>query len=195
MRIGSPQSTTTLLESCAADASTASASCHDTANDDQLEVIAAIWEVFQPSGEWPVVDSIDRLIDESWSLDIYANIAVLARKPRAVRSIGAREDAAVRLRVRAIDMCENSEDDLALFIRMVRWLAERERAFQPSSPHQVEQVRVTSEQLSADLAAEAGMLTPSRYGSCGCWLMSSIFRGEAASTSTATGALGDEPAP
>jgi hypothetical protein len=36
----------------------------------------------------------------------------------------------------------------------VRWLAERERAFHPSSPHQAEQARVTSEQLANDLAAE-----------------------------------------
>lgn len=125
-----------------------------SASDDQLKIIAAVWEVFQPSGKWPVVDSIDRLVDERWGLDTYAILRSLPESLVQFDRRVLREDTAVRLRVRAIAMCEGSEDDLALFVRMVRWLAERERAFQPSSPHQVEQVRVTSEQLSADLAAE-----------------------------------------
>jgi hypothetical protein len=122
--------------------------------DSQLKVVTAIWDVFRPTGGWPVADSIDRLMDERWGLDTYAILRTLPASLVLFDRHVLREDTSLRLRVRAIGMCENSKDDLALFIRMVRWLAERERAFQPSSPHQVEQVRVRSEQLSADLEAE-----------------------------------------
>jgi hypothetical protein len=123
-------------------------------SDDQLNVIRAIYDVFRTTGEWPVVDAIDRIADERWGLDSYAILPSIPEDLAQFDRRVLRDDTGIRLRVRAIDLCDDADDDLALFIRIVRWLAERERAFRPSSPHQAEQARVTSEQLATDLEAE-----------------------------------------
>ncbi len=117
-------------------------------------MIQAVYDVFRESGEWPVVDAIDRIADERWDLDSYAVLRSIPEDLAQFDRRVLRDDTGIRLRVRAISLCDDADDDLALFIRTVRWLAERERAFRPSSPHQAEQARVTSEQLASDLAAE-----------------------------------------
>jgi hypothetical protein len=100
------------------------------------------------------MDAIDRLTDARWDFDAYAVTQSLPSDLALFDRIRLREDSEVRLRVRAIAACENSEKDLELFVRAVRWLAEKERSFWPSSPHAAEQVRVTSEQFAIDLAGE-----------------------------------------
>lgn len=121
---------------------------------DQQRVIKAVYDVFRESGGWPVVDAIDRLADERWELDGHAVLRLLPEDLALLDRRNLRDNTPVRLRVRAISMCDGSDADLAIFVRAVGWLAERERAFRPSSPRQAEQVRVTSAQLASDLAAE-----------------------------------------
>jgi hypothetical protein len=121
---------------------------------DQQRIVQAIYEVFREDGRWPIVDAIDRLADERWQLDAYAVLASLPSSVALVDRRHLREDQEVKLRVRAIAGCEGAEADLELFVRAVRWLAEKERSFRPTSMHAAEQVRVTSEQLATDFAGE-----------------------------------------
>lgn len=121
---------------------------------DQQKIVQAIYEVFRDDGRWPIVDAIDRLADERWQLDGHAVLESLPSSVLLGDRLHLRDDQEVKLRVRAIASCEGSAEDLALFIRAVRWLAEKERSFRPTSMHAAEQVRVTSEQLATDLASE-----------------------------------------
>jgi Nucleoside 2-deoxyribosyltransferase len=121
---------------------------------DQQQVIQAVYDVFRVISAWPVVDAIDRLADERWELDGHAVLRSLPEDLALLDRRNLRDNTPVCLRVRAIAMCAGSDADLAIFVRAVGWLAERERAFHPSSPQRAEQVCVTSSQLESDLAAE-----------------------------------------
>jgi hypothetical protein len=121
---------------------------------DQQRVIQVTYDLFRETAEWPIVDAVDRILDERWELDGHA---LLRSLPQELAPLGhqiLRDDREVRLHIRAISMCEGSDDDVALFVRVVGWLAARERAFRPTSPQHAEQPRVTSAQLAEDLEAE-----------------------------------------
>jgi hypothetical protein len=122
--------------------------------DDQWRVAQATYDVFRETGQWPVVDAIDRHADEHWNIDAYDVLQSLPPSIALIDRIHLREDQEVKLRVRAIARCENSAGDLELFVRAARWLAEKERSFRPTSPHTAEQLRVTSEQFTIDSASE-----------------------------------------
>jgi hypothetical protein len=121
---------------------------------DQQCIVQATYDVFRESGRWPIVDAIDRMVDERWDFDAYTVLQSLPTQIALMDRIHLREDQTVQLRLRAIAGCEGSQEDLDLFVRAARWLAEKERSFRPASPHAVEQLRVTSEQFVADLAGE-----------------------------------------
>lgn len=121
---------------------------------DQLRIAQAVYDVFREHGEWPIVDAIDRLADERWEIDAFDVLRSFPGRVGLVDRLHLRDDQAVKLQVRAIAACDNSHDDLQLFVRAVRWLAEKERSFRPTSMHAAQQVRVTSEQVSEDLARE-----------------------------------------
>ena len=123
-------------------------------NEDQQRIVAATYEVFRGSGRWPSVEAIDRFVDSHWELDAFPVIQSLPSSVALIDRIHLREDQPIKLRLAAIATCADSSADLELFVRALRWLVEHERAFWPSSPHAAEQLRVSSEQFVADMAAE-----------------------------------------
>lgn len=120
----------------------------------QRLVVQATYDIFRETGRWPTVDAIDRLADERWGIDGFEVLRSLPPEAVLVDARHLREDQEVKLPVGAIAECENSASDLELFVHAVRWLAEKERSFRPTSQHSAEQIQVTSEQFSADLATE-----------------------------------------
>jgi hypothetical protein len=120
----------------------------------QRLVVQAAYDVFRESGRWAVVDAIDHLADERWEIDAYEVLRSLPPSVALLDRYHLRGDQPVKLRVRAIANCDGSQNDLDLFVRATRWLAEKERGFRPTTPHAAEQLRVTSEQFRADLASE-----------------------------------------
>lgn len=120
----------------------------------QQRIVAATYEVFRGSGRWPSVEAIDRFVDSHWELDAFPVIQSLPSSVALIDRMHLREDQPIKLRLAAIATCPNSSADLELFVRALRWLVEHERAFWPSSPHAAEQLRVSSEQFVADMAAE-----------------------------------------
>jgi hypothetical protein len=69
---------------------------------DQQRVIQAVYDVFRESGEWPVVDAIDRIADERWDLDSYAVLRSIPEDLAQFDRRVLRDDTGIRLRVRAI---------------------------------------------------------------------------------------------
>lgn len=120
----------------------------------QQRIVAATYEVFRSSGRWPSVEVIDRFADSHWELDAFPVIQSLPSSVALIDRIHLREDQPIKLRLAAIATCGDSSADLELFVRALRWLVEHERAFWPSSLHAAEQLRVSSEQFVADMAAE-----------------------------------------
>lgn len=121
---------------------------------DQQRIVQVVYDVFRADGEWPIVGAVDRVADERWEIDAHAVLKRLSSDIALVDQLQLRDDHPVKLRVRGIMACESSGADLRLFVRAVRWLAEKERSFRPTSMHAAEEIRVTSEQFAADVASE-----------------------------------------
>ncbi len=123
-------------------------------SEDQQRIVATTYEIFRGSGRWPSVAAIDRFADSQWELDAFPVIKSLPSSAAWIDRLHLREDQQIKLRLAAIATCADSSADLELFMRALRWLVERERAFWPSTPHAAEQLRVKSEQFAADMSAE-----------------------------------------
>lgn len=121
---------------------------------DQQRIVQVVYDVFRADGEWPIIGAVDRVADERWEIDSHAVLKRLSSDIALVDQLHLRDDQPVKLRVRGIMACDSSGNDLDLFVRAVRWLAEKERSFRPTSMHAAEEIRATSEQFAADLASE-----------------------------------------
>jgi hypothetical protein len=121
------------------------------------QILQAIYDVFRPSGLWPTVDAVDRIVDERWEADAYPLLESLPPALIAIDRLHLRPDGTVMLRVAAIAGCEGSREDLDLFLAAVRWLTDCERERRPDSPHVAELIQVRSEEFAAARFATEGV--------------------------------------
>ncbi|MER6596480.1 TIGR02391 family protein [Micromonospora purpureochromogenes] len=93
--------------------------------------VQVLYDQLRERGAWPTFTQVDRVLDRQYGIeDAQAELAALPAEylPRSwSRAIFSDTDE-VRLTLRGVAACSNSQDDLQLLVSFLRWAAERERA-------------------------------------------------------------------
>ncbi len=117
---------------------------------DQRQVLQAVYDALKVSNSWPKFSQVDRKLYRKGRLDV-------ARVSREIpetllQSIGSRDsyihpDTPMRLTLTGISACNGSVDTVGLFLRTLRWIAKRERTYQPGSDAVTGVLQVSARQL------------------------------------------------
>lgn len=133
--------------------------CSDL-NADQRKALQAIYHAWTKDIRWPRTQWIDIALDREHSVDLEKVLPTIPER-YAIYNRFAPGDSELKLTVAGIRCCDASDADVALFMLLVRWCVEHERAFQPSDPTQRESLQLASKdaaeewtRLGADVAPE-----------------------------------------
>ncbi|MER5705053.1 TIGR02391 family protein [Micromonospora sp. NPDC002296] len=92
--------------------------------------VQVLYDQFRERGAWPTFTQVDRVLDRQYGIeDAQAELAALPGEylPRSwSRAIFSDTDE-IRLTLRGVAACTNSQDDLHLLVSLLRWAAEREQ--------------------------------------------------------------------
>jgi hypothetical protein len=124
--------------------------------DQQAVVLQAIYERFRVHGRWPTLIQIDRPIRREHRWDTGAIILSIPESLIVPPRQGLRPvaDDELRLRLLGIQACDGSSDDIERFVRTLRWLAEREEAYEPPPGSGGELPQVTSRAIAEYLGLD-----------------------------------------
>lgn len=119
--------------------------------EQERAVLQAIYDYFRKHGTWPTFIQVDRPVrrEHHWDtgaiiLDLPESLIVQPR-PGHLRPIASDE---LRLRLLGIRACDGGSDDTNRFVRTLRWLAEREEAYEPPAGRGDELPQVTSQEVA-----------------------------------------------
>ena len=101
----------------------------------QATVLQAIYDYFREHGTWPTFITIDRPIRREHGWDTAAIVlslpeSMIVHPRQGLRPIASDE---LRLRLLGILSCRGSSDDTDRFVRLLRYLAEREMTYEPEA--------------------------------------------------------------
>ena len=120
---------------------------------EQRLVLQAVYDHFHGSGSWPTFIAIDRPYRRTHGLDTQAVLLSLPDsliiKPRS--GMWFRPDDELRLRLPGVHVCEGGAEDTDRFVRLLRWLAQREMTFEPESGSTETMPRVTAAEVCEHL--------------------------------------------
>ncbi|MFD2422166.1 hypothetical protein [Amycolatopsis pigmentata] len=115
---------------------------------EQRLVLQSIYDWFHEHGDWPQLIVIDRPLRRTHGLDAHtvylSSPDELVVKPHPGAWLGP--DEVVRLRLPGIHACDGGSEDTNRFVRLLRWLAEREMDFE-SEPGGPPGPQVTSDEI------------------------------------------------
>ncbi len=118
---------------------------------DHQTLCRVIYEAFRESGEWPTYQYVDRKLDRTYSLDaakVIASVPAGVLRPDPLRApIPPQPNDRIALTVEGMYRWGGAWGDLDLLLRVLRWLVERERNFEPASATVAEELEVTSEEI------------------------------------------------
>jgi hypothetical protein len=101
---------------------------------DQHELLQAVYDRFRADGTWPTFISVDRPMRRAQAMDTGAVVQTIPEslllRPRPGNHRPNSDDL-LRLTLRGIAACDGSDDDIDHFVRLLRWLAEKEIEFEP----------------------------------------------------------------
>lgn len=120
---------------------------------EQRLALQAVYDHFHKHATWPTFITIDRPLRRTHGLDIRAVLLSLPDelivKPRP--SMWFNVDDEVRLRLSGIEVCQGSSDDADRFVRLLRWLAQKEVGFEPAPDVTDPRPQVTDEDVREHL--------------------------------------------
>jgi REase_DpnII-MboI len=121
---------------------------------EQRRVMQTVYDHFRKNGTWPPLAAIARPLRRDHGIDVAVVIAefpgTLMIPPRqGLRPVDADQ---IRLTLAGIGQCQGSGDDDERFTRLIRWFAERDLDYDPSSPE--EKLQVTTAEAAAYLGIE-----------------------------------------
>lgn len=102
--------------------------------DQQRTVLQAIYNHFREHAAWPKFITIDRPIRRERKWDTAAIVQGLPESvivPPRHGNLRPVSDDELRLRLPGIEACDGGPEDTARFARLLRWIAEREEAYEP----------------------------------------------------------------
>jgi hypothetical protein len=116
---------------------------------DQRSVLQAIYDRFRIDGTWPTFITVDRPLRRSGGLDTGAVVQQIPEslllRPRPGNFRPGPSDP-LRLTVPGIAACDGSRDDVENFVRLLRWLAQKELEHEPADSDSSVMPRSTSEE-------------------------------------------------
>jgi hypothetical protein len=122
-----------------------------TLSDEQQLVLQTIYDRFREDGNWPTFISIHRRLRREYAIDtrtVFKSLPdSLVVKPR--QGMGPTDTDNLVLRLPGIDGCRGGSEDTDRFVRMLRWFAETELAYDPPPGDEDSVPRVTSDNVAA----------------------------------------------
>lgn len=123
---------------------------------EQQLVLQAVYNWFRAYGTWPTFASIDRPLRRAHSLDTRTVVQSLPDsmvvKPRPATWFAAKDE--LRLRLPGIYACQGGREDTERFVRLLRWLADKEMEFEQERGGAENVPRVTAEEAREHLGLE-----------------------------------------
>lgn len=122
--------------------------------DEQRLVLQAIYDHFRVHATWPTFIAIDRPLRREHGIDTAAIVLSLPEplivppRPGNLRPIAGDE---LRLRLLGIQACQGGPDDTERFVRLLRWFAQQEMAYEPEPDSAETMPRLTSDNVAAHL--------------------------------------------
>jgi hypothetical protein len=117
---------------------------------EQRTVLQAIYDYFHDHGTWPTFIVIDRPIrqDHGWS-----TVNVVLRLPESMivpprQGMPPVPTDELRLRLLGVAQCRGGSQDARAFVEVLRWLAEKEAAYEPQPESESNMPRVTSAEVA-----------------------------------------------
>lgn len=124
--------------------------------DAQRQALQLAFDGFRTQGEWPSYQYVDRHLHRAGmpSTEVLASLPLeLAQFDRYSPSLRA-----IELTVEALTAVDGAREELELFLRALRWLARRERDYEPPSPTETGRVMSTSTEFARDEELELDRL-------------------------------------
>jgi hypothetical protein len=127
---------------------------------EQRLVLQTVYDHFHAHASWPTFISIDRPLRREHGIDAAALVITLPEslivqpRPGNLRPVAADE---LRLRLLGIHACQGGSDDTERFVRLLRWLAQQEMAYEPEPDSKETMPRVTSDDVAAYLDLWEGL--------------------------------------
>jgi uncharacterized protein (TIGR02391 family) len=130
----------------------------DEVEADVQALLRCVHGVFGPSGEWPIHFFVESALEGEIDRDLDT---VLEQAPPGLLgvSLPARNDTPIVLRIAGLVHCAGAENDVSLFLWLLRWCVAKQRDFRPSQPTAVEELQVSARELAADLKADGHELS------------------------------------
>lgn len=120
----------------------------------QMRVVQAVYDYFHETGTWPRFGEIDRRLDRG-RRRLDAGRIVEGIPGSILQPLGSPPAASLeypmRLTLEGVARCAGSDDDVALFLRALRWMARQERQFQPATASEGAGARADSQQFMRGL--------------------------------------------
>lgn len=118
--------------------------------DQQRTLLQDIYDYFREHATWPKFITIDRPIRRARKWDTAAIVQSLPKSVIVSPRQGLRpvRDDELRLRLLGIEACKGGSEDTARFVRLLRWLAEREEAYEPPADSDEDMPQVASEEIA-----------------------------------------------
>jgi len=121
---------------------------------DQRQLLQAVYDRFRADGTWPTFISVDRPMRRARAMDTGAVVQAIPEslllRPRPGNYRPSPNDL-LWLTVRGIAACDGSDDDIDHFVRLLRWLAQKEIDFEPVPGAADTMPRVTSAEVREHL--------------------------------------------
>jgi hypothetical protein len=116
---------------------------------DQHHLLQAVYDRFRADGAWPAFITVDRPLrrqgmDTGAVAQAIPQSLLLRPMPGTYRP---NPNDLVRLTIRGIAACDGSDDDIDHFVRLLRWLAEKEIEFEPTTGADETMPRLTSAEI------------------------------------------------
>lgn len=124
---------------------------------EQQTVLQAIYDHFRRTGTWPTFITIDRPLrrDYKWntaSIVLSLPESLIVPPRQGMPPIPSDE---LRLRLQGVAQCTGGERDTRPFVEVLRWLADKEAAYEPQPGGDADMPRVTSAEVAEYLVGLA----------------------------------------
>ena len=118
--------------------------------EQQMVVLQAVYDHFREHGTWPKFIAIDRPLRRAGRWDSAAIVQSLPESVIVPPRHGLRpvRDDELRLHLLGVEACEGGPEDTARLARLLRWLAEREEAYEPPADSDEDMPQVSSEEVA-----------------------------------------------
>ncbi len=136
--------------------------CSELSNE-RRQVLQIVYDAWSQDVKWPHTQWIDSLLDREQGIDIEKILPTIPQR-YLVYNTYSPMTAELKLTVAGIACCRGSTGDVDLFMRMLRWCVDRERAFRPDDPTKEQDLRVTAEEAKDDWTQAGWEATPRILG-------------------------------